>query len=214
MAVVFGREYAMAHFKKLHRCINATALVLSGALLAALPGAALAPAHMAPLLACLPPEPEPPPGAYSLSATQQVLVGYLARRFQIAVEPTERIVEAAYRAASAVGLDPLLVLAVISIESRFNPIAESVKGARGLMQIIPKYHRDKLALHGGDEAVLDPESNILVGTQILREYVHRTGSLQGGLQFYNGASWDDTARYTEKVLTEHRRLQLAVQAAI
>ena len=51
------------------------------------------------------------------------------------------MVGAAYRAAREVGLDPLLVLAVISVESRFNPIAESVMGAKGLMQIIPKYHR-------------------------------------------------------------------------
>lgn len=199
---------------KLRNLTIASALAVAGALLAGIPGAALAPAAVTPLLACLPAEPAPPPGPPGLSAAQQALVGHLTRRFHIAAEPTERIVEAAYRAAASVALDPLLVLAVISIESRFNPIAESGMGARGLMQIIPKYHREKLAAHGGDEAVLNPESNILVGTQILREYVRRTGSLQAGLQFYNGASWDDSARYTEKVLAEHRRLQLVARAPI
>jgi len=187
------------------------ALVLAGAALN--PGNAVAPAQMAPLVACLPPEPQPPVAARGLDATQQALVEHLARRFQIAEGPTERIVEAAYRAAAGVGLDPLLVLAVISIESRFNPIAESGMGARGLMQIIPKYHREKLAEHGGDEAVLDPESNILVGAQILREYVRRTGSLEAGLQFYNGAAWDDSARYTQKVLAERQRLAQVAQPA-
>ena len=75
---------------------------------------------------------------------QEVLASYLSRRFYVAGEATERMVGAAYRAASEVGLDPLLVLAVISVESSFNPIAESVMGAKGLMQIIPRFHAAKV----------------------------------------------------------------------
>ena len=82
---------------------------------------------------------------------------------------------------SEVGLDPLLVLAVIAVESRFNPIAESGMGAKGLMQIIPRFHLDKLRAAGGEDAVFDPESNILVGARILQEYVYRTGTLDAGL---------------------------------
>lgn len=171
---------------------------------------AVAPPQSAPLHACVA---EEPVAESPLDAVQQALVGNLTRRFQIAAEPTARIVETAYRTAAQVGLDPLLVLAVISVESRFNPIAESGMGARGLMQIIPKYHLDKLAAHGGEDAVLDPDSNIAVGTQILREYVRRTGSLQAGLQYYNGAAWDEEARYTQRVLTERGRLALVAQSA-
>jgi soluble lytic murein transglycosylase-like protein len=119
---------------------------------------------------------------------------------------------AAWGAADSTGLDPLLVLAVISIESRFNPLAESVMGAKGLMQIIPRYHRAKLAQHGGDQAVLDPESNIQVGARILQEYIHRTGSLEAGLQFYNGASRDESASYAQKVMAERQRLEEAMRA--
>jgi len=137
---------------------------------------------------------------------QALLVKYLSRRFLVAGEATERMVGAAYRAARDVGLDPLLVLAVISVESRFNPIAESVMGARGLMQIIPKYHQAKLAKVGGDSALWDPESNIRVGALILQEYVYRTGTLEAGLQYYNGAFWDGNAQYANKVLAERARL--------
>jgi soluble lytic murein transglycosylase-like protein len=188
-------------------------LMLSLAFAALMPAAAVAPP--APVLACFAPEPEEVQAEpeTTLDAVQQALVDHLARRYQIAPEPTGRIVETAYRAAELMQLDPLLVLAVISVESRFNPIAESNMGARGLMQIIPKWHREKLAAHGGDEAVLDPASNILVGTQILREYVRRTGSLEAGLQYYNGASWDDSARYTQRVMAERQRLQVAARAA-
>lgn len=138
--------------------------------------------------------------------SQVLLVKYLSRRFLVASEAIERMVGAAYRASRDVGLDPLLVLAVISVESRFNPIAESVMGARGLMQIIPKYHQAKLAQLGGDSALLDPESNIRLGALILQEYVQRTGTLEAGLQYYNGAFWDGNAQYANKVMAERARL--------
>ncbi|HZM36545.1 MAG TPA: transglycosylase SLT domain-containing protein [Burkholderiales bacterium] len=181
----------------------------------------LATAMLAPATAIAPPMslagfvPMPPPTMPepTLDAAQEALVEHLARRYRVAVGPTGHIVRTAYRAAGRMNLDPLLVLAVISVESRFNPIAESGMGARGLMQIIPKYHLEKLAEHGGEGAVLDPESNILVGTRILREYVRRTGSLEAGLQFYNGAAWDETARYTRKVLAERERLARVVEPA-
>ncbi len=145
---------------------------------------------------------------------RRAMVDYLARRFSIATAPTALVVDTAYSAAERAGLDPLLVLAVISIESRFNPIAESVMGAKGLMQIIPKYHLARLNKHGGEDAVLDPQSNILVGTQILQEYVYRAGTLEAGLQFYNGAARDVSAQYAQRVLAERERLEQALRTAL
>jgi soluble lytic murein transglycosylase-like protein len=103
------------------------------------------------------------------------------------------------------------VLAVISVESRFNPIAESVAGAKGLMQIIPRYHQAKLVDFGGEAALWDPEANIRLGTVILQEYVYRAGTLQAGLQYYNGAFWDGRAQYAQKVMAERARLLEAIQ---
>jgi len=185
-----------------------------GAALIAGSGDALAPEDMALQLACAPGDAPAAPAPEQTRASdpvQRALVEHLSRRFYIAAEATERMVQAAHRAAGEVGLDPLLVLAVISIESRFNPIAESAMGAKGLMQIIPKYHRAKLDAHGGEESVLDPESNIMVGARILQEYVHRTGTLEAGLQFYNGAFWDGSAQYAQKVLAERERLEQVVR---
>jgi soluble lytic murein transglycosylase-like protein len=138
--------------------------------------------------------------------SQAALSRYLSRRFLIAREATARMVGAAYSAAHEVGLDPLLLLAVIAVESRFNPIAESVMGAKGLMQIIPKYHRAKLVDLGGEAALWDPEANIRLGALILQEYVYRTGTLEAGLQYYNGAFSDARAHYAQKVLSERARL--------
>jgi soluble lytic murein transglycosylase-like protein len=188
-------------------------IVAAGALLiAAAPPDAVAPGRPA-VVACAPADNESALNPVDpLDATQQALVEHLSRRFYIAAGATERMVAAAYRAALEVGLDPLLVLAVISIESRFNPIAESVMGAKGLMQIIPKYHLDKLNAAGGEDAVFDPESNIQVGARILQEYVHRTGTLEAGLQFYNGAWHDNSAQYAQKVMAERARLEQVLRS--
>ena len=166
------------------------------------------PAPPQPMGACVPergfaPSPRDP--------AQPILVKYLSRRFLIAGEATERMVGAAFRAAREVGLDPLLVLAVISIESRFNPIAESVMGAKGLMQIIPRYHPALLAALGGEAALWDPEANIELGTRILQRYVYQTGTLEAGLQYYNGAFSDPSAQYTQRVLAERDRLLEVIQ---
>jgi soluble lytic murein transglycosylase-like protein len=142
---------------------------------------------------------------------QALLAKYVSRRFLIADVAAERMVEAAYQAASDVGLDPYLVLAVIAIESGFNPIAESVMGAKGLMQIIPKYHERLLLAHGGEAALWDPEANIAVGTRILQEYVYRAGTLEAGLQYYNGALSDAGAQYASRVMAERERLLEVVQ---
>jgi soluble lytic murein transglycosylase-like protein len=195
----------------MHMNVTMWAMAAVGAVLIAGSGEALAPEDAAGVcvpegaLAAAQPERSP------LEPAQQALVQHLSRRYYIAAEATGRMVVAAFRAASEVGLDPLLVLAVISVESRFNPIAESVMGAKGLMQIIPKYHRAKFDALGGEEAVLDPESNILVGARILQEYVYRTGTLEGGLQFYNGAFWDGSAQYAQKVMAERERLEMVMR---
>jgi soluble lytic murein transglycosylase-like protein len=148
--------------------------------------------------------------ADELDPAQRALARHLARRFYVGAELTERIVAAAHHAGDEVALDPLLVLAVIAVESSFNPDAESRKGAKGLMQIIPRYHGDKLRALGGEDAVLDPESNIHLGARILQEYVRSSGTLVAGLQWYNGASRDPNARYAGKVLAERARLALLI----
>jgi len=141
----------------------------------------------------------------------RVIANYLSRKYKVASDATEQLVSGAYEAGKQVGVDPLLILAVMAIESRFNPIAESVMGAKGLMQVIPSYHQDKLVEHGGSEAVLDPMTNILVGARILKEYIRRTGSLEAGLQLYSGGFSDTTGQYAQKVMAEKARLLETIQ---
>lgn len=140
----------------------------------------------------------------------RALAEFLARRYRVSQDATFDLVSFAHATGYQMGLDPLLIIAVMAVESRFNPIAESVAGAKGLMQVIPKYHPEKLQPHGGEQAVFDPQTNILVGSQILKEYLARTGSLTSALQMYAGASDDLQDAYTVKVMNEKQRLQQVV----
>ncbi len=170
------------------------------ALLQAATGPAAASAAEAEEISAVTPAADPDP-RYRALATQ------LAKKYRVAVNATEPLVHEAFAAGQAVGVDPLLILAVISVESRFNPIAESEFGARGLMQVVPRFHLDKLAHHGGEDAVLDPRTNIRVGAKILKEYIQRSGSVESGLQMYAGAADDPNTAYAQRVMTEKSWLQ-------
>ena len=140
----------------------------------------------------------------------RALSEFVARRYRVSQDAAFDLVTLAHGAGRQLQLDPLLIIAVIAIESRFNPIAESRAGAKGLMQIIPKYHGDKLEEFGGEQAVFEPEANIHVGARILKEYLRRTGNLGIALQMYAGALGDDEDQYTRKVLNERYRLQQVI----
>ena len=143
-------------------------------------------------------------------ARYRALSRFVAKRYLVSQDAAFDLVTHAHKAGRQLQLDPLLIIAMIAIESRFNPIAESPAGAKGLMQIIPKFHGDKLEVFGGEEAVFEPEANIHVGARILKEYLRRTGNLGIALQMYAGALDDELDRYTRKVLDERYRLQQVV----
>jgi soluble lytic murein transglycosylase-like protein len=148
-----------------------------------------------------------PPIRPADAAQYQALGEYLAHRYHVNSAITTEIVASAYAAGRAFDLDPLLILAVISVESSFNPIAESGRGAQGLMQVIPRLHDEKFDAFGGTGTVFQPATNIVVGSQILKEYLARSGDLNAALHRYGGASSPTTqTSYSEKVLTERARL--------
>ncbi|CAB3786573.1 hypothetical protein LMG28688_02299 [Paraburkholderia caffeinitolerans] len=143
-----------------------------------------------------------------VSVREQAMVAtYIARRYRVAQEPVGELVKAAFDTGREVGLDPLLLLAVMAIESGFNPYAESGVGAQGLMQVMSKVHSDKFRYFGGQSAALDPLANIKVGALVLKDCIARGGSLPGGLRLYVGSTSPDDGGYGAKVMAERGRLR-------
>ena len=141
-----------------------------------------------------------------LELEQRAVAEYIAKRYRVSDQAVAGYVSLAYQAGAQHSVDPLLILAVMAIESRYNPVAESSMGARGLMQVIPKYHLEKLLDHGGEPALLEPAVNIVVGAQILREYQRRFRDTETALQMYAGALDDASTQYAAQVLLEKARL--------
>ena len=141
----------------------------------------------------------------------QATVDYLSRRYRVSASAIEPLVLAAQAAGARTGLDPVLLVAVMAIESGFNPIAESPMGAQGLMQVIPRFHQDKLEAVSGNSNLLDPIVNIHVGALVLTEYIRRADSLEAGLQKYAGAVSDEENTYAAKVLAEKQRIESAAR---
>lgn len=135
------------------------------------------------------------------------LVEHIANRFPVNRNQARRIVSEAFRQGSAGDLAPELVLAVIAVESTFRPRVVSHAGARGLMQIIPKWHPDTIAEIGGANALFDPNKNIQAGVRILAEYLDaQDGNLRKALLRYNGSHRNPRSPYADKVLGLYENL--------
>lgn len=146
-----------------------------------------------------------------LPREQAQVTDWLSRKYRVAKEPIGALVAESYDLGRRTDLDPKLLLAVMAIESRFNPFAASPVGAQGLMQVMTRVHADKYEGFGGQLAAFDPVSNLRVGAQVLQETIRRAGSLEGGLRLYVGAVTSDGQDYIDKVLSEHERLQRVSQ---
>ena len=143
-----------------------------------------------------------------LPKEQAAVAFWLSKKYRVAPEPLAVLVSEAYELGRSNKLDPTLILAIMAIESSFNPFAQSAVGAQGLMQVMTSVHTDKYQYFGGQLAAFDPVSNLRVGVKVLKECIARAGSLEGGLRYYVGAANLPTdGGYAAKVLAEHDRIR-------
>jgi len=130
--------------------------------------------------------------------------------------------------AATYKLPPATVLAVMLVESSFNPRARSAAGAVGLMQVMPVTAREIGAVLGfrpGDIDLEEPETNIRFGCYYLAELEKQCGSLDRALQAYNGGPatlrglatgdthpYAETRQFVERVQRWHWRFTRLLQA--
>ncbi|OUR90590.1 hypothetical protein A9Q81_19085 [Gammaproteobacteria bacterium 42_54_T18] len=114
------------------------------------------------------------------------------------------------------GVDPALVLAVAQVESDFDPNVVSHKGARGVMQIMPKTARDEFGINPA--LLFDARTNIRTGVTFLKQLQNRYGKVEFALSHYNGGSRVTkpdgsyqvipvTRGYVDKVLSKMKTFQ-------
>ncbi len=143
-----------------------------------------------------------------LPKQQANLAYWLSKKYRVAPEPLSALVSEAYDVGPDNNIEPTLILAVMAVESGFNPFAQSHVGAQGLMQVMTKVHEQKYQGFGGALAAFDPVANVRVGVNVLKECITRAGSLEGGLKLYVGAgNMKDDQGYAAKVMAENARLQ-------
>ena len=142
---------------------------------------------------------------------QAKVTHWLSRKYKVAPQPLSTLVAEAWQLGQLSQLPPTLILAVMAVESGFNPFAKGSQGAMGLMQIEPEAHMDTLNQFGGRLAAFDPVTNLRIGARLLQASVQQGGSIEEGLRQYSRASGqaNDTL-YIEKVLAERKQLDRIV----
>jgi soluble lytic murein transglycosylase len=126
-----------------------------------------------------------------------------------------RVLATIVREARRHGLDPLMVAAVIEIESRFDPFAVSSAGAYGLMQLMPPTAQE---LFTGDKSLkpahlFNPVLNVELGTAYIAQLLRRfDGDLQRALIAYNAGP--SVARALVRGSKSHRKLQAYPRAVL
>lgn len=129
--------------------------------------------------------------------TAEDIATMLNVRFHIGLHDALKIGEAVLQAARRETISPILLLAVIAVESNFDRFAVSVAGARGLMQILPSQHRD-IVLRASD--LTDAGTNVSIGSSILHDYIEASdGDVHDALLRYSGGAKDYPRRVADRV---------------
>ena len=138
---------------------------------------------------------------------QRLVADFFEQKYKLDRAKIEEYVSNTILIAKEVNIDPVLLLAVISVESNFNPNTKSHAGAEGLMQVMTSVHKDKYALYGGTTEAVKPEVNIRIGAYILKYLIATAGSLRNGLKYYVGAAnAEHDGGYADKVMAERNRI--------
>ena len=144
--------------------------------------------------------------SHELPEDQAKLAAWISRQNRVGADAVAPLVAEAFALSETTQIDATVILAVMAVESRFNPFAQSSVGAQGLMQVLTRVHTDKYEPYGGRMAAFDPITNLRVGVQVLQDCIKRAGSLEGGLRLYVGAVTTSGQFYIDKVYKVQGRM--------
>lgn len=133
---------------------------------------------------------------------EDVLAAYISSTYGRPFQYSRRIVSVTFDIARTSALPPSLLLAIMAKESFFDATAVSPYGARGLMQVVPRFHLDKLKPHETEDSLHEPTTNVRIAAQILSRYLKDEGDVDRALARYSG----NAPGYSTRVQAYWRRL--------
>jgi soluble lytic murein transglycosylase-like protein len=142
-----------------------------------------------------------------LSAEQLAVTRWLSRKYRVAMQPLGFVVEQAWELGERSQLPPTLILAIMAVESRFNPFASATPGVVGLMQIEQQTHAETLGQFGGTLSAFDPLTNLRVGVRHLQGLIQQTATQEDALALYGVLTGqNNNNQYVERILNEQKLL--------
>lgn len=150
----------------------------------------------------------------ALTPEQLRVTQWLSRKYRISQEPLGALVTEAWTVSELSQIPPTLILAVMAVESNFNPFAQRTEIHRGLMQIDSQAQQEALNRFGGPLSVFDPLTNLRLGSRVLQSFIQEAGgSIEAGLQAYAQASPQAAdSTYAERILSEYKQLERLTDA--
>jgi len=133
--------------------------------------------------------------ARRLHETSQIYATLRFSNQEMSHASARAVAETIWKESKKHALDPMLILAIIKVESEFRPAAISSDGARGLMQLLPAVAHSlvegaDLEAWDGEKSLHDPVTNIKLGAFYLGQLRERFGNLTVALTAYNyGPTW-------------------------
>jgi hypothetical protein len=150
----------------------------------------------------------------SLTPEQLLVTRWLGRKYRVSAEPLAALVSEAWTLGERSQLPPSLILAIMAVQSRFNPFASITPGQVGLMQIELQAHAETLGQFGGPLSAFDPLTNLRVGVRHLQALIQQTDALEDALALYGLFSgFNDEGRFVDRVLAEQLLIEKAFEKA-
>lgn len=139
----------------------------------------------------------------NLTPEQLAATRWLSRKYRVSAEPLSAMVAEAWTLGERSQLPPSLILAIMAVQSRFNPFASGSSGQVGLMQIELQAHAEVLAQFGGPLSAFDPLTNLRLGVRHLQGLIQQTENLEEALALYGLSSGlNDEEQFVNRVLAE------------
>jgi len=142
---------------------------------------------------------------------KEIMADFIQSKNQkISDTAAEKISETVIEQAKYLGVDASLLLGVIWAESKYTANAKSPGGAKGLMQVIPYWHKDKIK----GRNIFDIATNVEVGSKIIFQCLNlKKNNVTKALACYSGNTPTTVSKYKANVFKHKTEYEKFYQTA-